>query len=176
MDELSRAAVAAAEGDHVAARHFVVATQADVWQLCSYLGSGSDTDDLVQETYVRAFRALASYRSEAPVRNWLLAIARRVCADEVRRRARRRRGLQRLSQLTDAAATAEPEPGIHLVLEQLLDRLDPDRRDAFVLTQLIGLRYDEAAEVCGCALGTIRSRVARARADLLALVADADVG
>ncbi len=50
----------------------------------------------------------------------------------------------------------------------LLARLDADRREAFVLTQLIGLPYAEAAEVAGCPVGTIRSRVARARADLVA--------
>ena len=49
----------------------------------------------------------------------------------------------------------------------LLARLDGDRREAFVLTQLLGLPYAEAAEVAGCPVGTIRSRVARARADLV---------
>jgi RNA polymerase sigma-70 factor (ECF subfamily) len=49
----------------------------------------------------------------------------------------------------------------------LLARLDTDRREAFVLTQLLGLPYAEAAEVAGCPVGTIRSRVARARADLV---------
>ena len=55
----------------------------------------------------------------------------------------------------------------------LLDGLAPDRREAFVLTQLAGLSYDEAAQVAGCPIGTIRSRVARARADLLDVVARA---
>ena len=50
----------------------------------------------------------------------------------------------------------------------LLDGLEPDRRDALVLTQVLGLSYAEAAEVSGCPLGTIRSRVARAREDLIA--------
>ena len=53
-------------------------------------------------------------------------------------------------------------------VRMLLDGLDPDRRDALVLTQVLGLSYDEAAEVCGCPLGTIRSRVARARDELIA--------
>jgi RNA polymerase sigma-70 factor, ECF subfamily len=53
------------------------------------------------------------------------------------------------------------------VVADLLARLDPDRREAFVLTQLLGLPYAEAAEVAGCPVGTIRSRVARARADLV---------
>ena len=50
----------------------------------------------------------------------------------------------------------------------LVDGLEPDRRAALVLTQVLGLSYAEAAEVCGCPLGTIRSRVARARDDLIA--------
>lgn len=52
-------------------------------------------------------------------------------------------------------------------MADLVDSLDPDRRSAFVLTQVIGLSYEEAAAVVGCPIGTIRSRVARARADLV---------
>lgn len=57
----------------------------------------------------------------------------------------------------------------------MIGQLDTDRRAAFVLTQSMGLSYDEAAEVLGCPIGTIRSRVARARADLVAMTADPDV-
>jgi RNA polymerase sigma-70 factor (ECF subfamily) len=57
--------------------------------------------------------------------------------------------------------------GQGVVVTDLLARLDPDRREAFVLTQLLGLPYAEAAQVAGCPIGTIRSRVARARADLV---------
>lgn len=59
-------------------------------------------------------------------------------------------------------------------LEALLAGLDTDRRSAFVLTQIVGCSYEEAAEICGCPVGTIRSRVARARADLIAVVRRAD--
>ncbi len=52
-------------------------------------------------------------------------------------------------------------------MTDLVRRLEGDRREAFVLTQLLGLSYAEAAEVAGCPVGTIRSRVARARADLV---------
>ena len=54
------------------------------------------------------------------------------------------------------------------------DVIDPDRRVAFVLTQVVGLSYAEAAEVCDCPVGTIRSRVARARADLVARLGEAE--
>ena len=57
-------------------------------------------------------------------------------------------------------------------LDDLLGRLDDDRRTAFVLTQVLGMYYDEAADVIGCPVGTVRSRVSRARLDLAAMVAE----
>jgi RNA polymerase sigma-70 factor (ECF subfamily) len=59
-----------------------------------------------------------------------------------------------------------------VAVRHAVDALDPDRREAFVLTQVIGLSYEEAAAVCRCPIGTIRSRVARARADLVDALAD----
>jgi RNA polymerase sigma-70 factor (ECF subfamily) len=67
-----------------------------------------------------------------------------------------------------------PGPATAAELDDVLAALDPDRRAAFVLTQLLGLRYDETAEVLGCPIGTVRSRVARAREDLVAALADRD--
>ena len=64
-----------------------------------------------------------------------------------------------------------PDPAESLHLEDLLGTLSMDRREALVLTQLLGFSYAEAAEICGCAVGTIRSRVARARTDLVMVLA-----
>jgi RNA polymerase sigma-70 factor (ECF subfamily) len=168
-DALQRYVEAALEGDDVAVGELVRLTQPAVWQVCAALGSRGEVEDLVQETYLRALRALPRYRADAPVRVWLLAIARRVCADHVRRRQRRRRLLDRIAGHTTVVDVPAPQ-----VVDDLLDVLDPDRHEAFVLTQFVGLSYDEAAAVVGCPIGTIRSRVARARADLLTAVARAD--
>ena len=65
-----------------------------------------------------------------------------------------------------------PEPGAQTTVDLLLAALDPDRRAAFVLTQLLGCSYAEAAQVCDCPIGTIRSRVARAREDLDAMLSE----
>jgi len=167
-DPLRRFVDAALEGDDVAVGELVRLTQPAVWQVCVALGSSGEVEDLVQETYLRALGALPRYRADAPVRVWLLAIARRVCADHVRRRQRRRRLFERVSSHT----TALDVPA-HEVVDDLLDVLDADRREAFVLTQLVGLSYEEAAAVVGCPIGTIRSRVARARADLMTAVSRA---
>jgi RNA polymerase sigma-70 factor (ECF subfamily) len=146
-------------------------TEHAVWQLCAVLGSVGETEDLVQETYLRALRALPRFRGDAPVRVWLLSIARHTCADHVRGRQRRRRLLDRLTVEAGASGDVVLDSGRALTVELLL-RLDPDRREAFALTQLADLSYEEAAEVAGCPIGTIRSRVARARGELRALLDD----
>lgn len=153
----------AAEGDDVALSHLVRRTQTDVWRLCTALGDDGDVEDLVQETYLRMIRSVGSFRGESSVRSWLLAIARNTCADQVRRRTRQRRLVDRLTQRavpTDVPPPTEPDTMLHVLSE--------DRRDAFVLTQMLDLSYEDAAEVLGCPVGTIRSRVHRAREDLAA--------
>jgi len=173
MDELAGIAADAAVGDPLAAAALVRATQSDVWRLCAALGDRESADDLTQETYLRAFAGLHRFEGRSSVRTWLLGIGRRVCADAVRSRRRRRLTLvreERDLEILAPASGADPVAEDAAVAD-LLARLDADRREAFVLTQLLGLPYAEAAEVAGCPVGTIRSRVARARADLLEFLA-----
>ncbi|MCW2701033.1 MAG: polymerase, sigma-24 subunit, subfamily [Blastococcus sp.] len=168
MDELDRLATDAAGGDPLAAAALVRRTQSDVWRLCCALGDPASADDLTQETYLRAFGSLHRFEHRSSVRTWLLVIARRVCADAVRARRRGRLTLvgdEHLEALAGGDGGDAVAEGA--AVTDLLARLDPDRREAFVLTQLLGLPYAEAAEVAGCPVGTIRSRVARARADLV---------
>lgn len=167
-DDLQRHVEAAIEGDNVAFEHIVRVTQPAVWRLCAALGSTGVEEDLVQETYLRAIKALPGFRFEVPVQAWLLSIARRVCADDVRKRQRARRLADRLDRFAGDVVAIDAESVHHL-----LDNLDPERREAFVLTQVMGLSYEEAATVMGCPIGTVRSRVARARADLAVTVAQA---
>ena len=178
MDELERIAADAAGGDPLAAAALVRATQSDVWRLCAALGDPQSADDLTQETFLRAFGALHRFEGRSSLRTWLFGIARHVCADALRARRRRRVTLVR------DADDLEPVGGTRLTdsvaegaaVTDLLARLAPDRREAFVLTQLIGLSYAEAAEVVGCPVGTIRSRVARARADLVTSLGGVQAG
>jgi RNA polymerase sigma-70 factor (ECF subfamily) len=163
VDELAGWAEAARDGDPVAVTALVRATQHDVRRLCAHLVDPASADDLAQETYLRALRALPTYQARAPFRPWLLSIARHTCADALRRRSRRRKLLLRLRH---EARDALPDQTGNVAHHDLLARLDPDRRTAFVLTQLLGLSYAEAAQACEVPVGTIRSRVARARDEL----------
>jgi len=173
MDELTRLARTAGRGDNAALAVLIQRTQPDVWRLCAHLVDPAAADDLVQETYLRAIGALRGFRGDAPVRTWLLTIARRVCAAEISARLRDRQLAARLAAMPPAGLAGHaPEAVAQTAVAQLLAGLEQERRAAFVLTQMIGCSYAEAAAVCDCPVGTIRSRVARAREDLIAMMTD----
>ena len=160
--------------DEVARAELVRAAYDQVWRLCAGLVDRAGADDLAQETFLRALRSLGRFRADASARTWLLAIARHTCVDELRARQRRRRHAADGGGGASGADAPDraPDASQEALVADLLARLDPDRRAAFVVTQLLGLSYDEAATVCACPTGTIRSRVARARADLIELVGE----
>jgi RNA polymerase sigma-70 factor, ECF subfamily len=167
---VNRAALAAKAGDRAAASAFVEMTQGSVRRFLAHLCGPGDVDDLAQETYLRALPGLTRFAAQSSARTWLLAIARNVAADHVRVAVRRPRPTSLDARDPNAATpralrTAGIDDGV--ALGHLLDTLAPERREAFIATQVVGLSYAEAAEVCGCPVGTIRSRVARAREDLV---------
>jgi RNA polymerase sigma-70 factor, ECF subfamily len=168
--QTTQLALAAGAGDRAALAAFIRTTQRDVHRFVSPLCARDEAEDLTQETYLRALRALPGFAGRSSARTWLLSIARRVAADQVRRTMARPR-----TTAVDDWDTVAAESSTHrrsgfdegVLLRELVAGLEPDRRDAFVLTQVLGLGYAAAAEVCGCPVGTIRSRVARAREDLV---------
>jgi RNA polymerase sigma-70 factor (ECF subfamily) len=173
VDALTRLARAAGAGDRAALDRLVESTYEQVRRLCARLVDEQCADDLAQDAFLRAVRALPTFRSEASARTWLLAIARNTCMDELRTRSRRRRRDAALLAGATASEHVTTGAGYEVGTADMLARLAPERREAFVLTQLLGLSYNEAAQVCGCPPGTIRSRVARARGDLISALSDA---
>jgi RNA polymerase sigma-70 factor (ECF subfamily) len=175
-DPLTALACRARDGDRGAATELVRQTYQQVWRAMVVLSSRADAEDLTQETFARAFRSLPGFRAEASARTWLLSIARRVAADNIRT-ARVRPRTDPLGDDEELPRQIAPELDETIALHALVDQLHPDRRTAFLLTQVSGLSYEEAAQVCDCPVGTIRSRVARARGDLAAaLAADGSTG
>ncbi|MFI7013979.1 sigma-70 family RNA polymerase sigma factor [Streptomyces sp. NPDC050164] len=171
-------ALAARGGDSAAVDHFVRALHRDVIRYVAHLCADPQAvDDLAQDTFLRALGSLHRFEGRSSARAWLLAIARRAVADSLRYTAVR----PRRADLPDwelAVELAQPRglPGFDdgVALLELLASLPDERREAFVLTQLLGLPYAEAAELSDCPVGTVRSRVARARATLMALLAEAE--
>jgi RNA polymerase sigma-70 factor, ECF subfamily len=157
-------AVAARAGDRRALESLLRAVQADVWRYCSVMVGPDDADDVTQNALLRVMRALPGYREEAPALVWVLSVTRRTALDWLRSAYRRRAMLDRLRLHTVGEVHLD---GSWAEVVELLSSLDVDRREAFVLTQVLGWPYADAAAVSGCPVGTIRSRVARARLDLL---------
>ena len=162
MDDLTQLALAARGGDDTAFAALVRRLQPDVWRLAAHLTGEHRADDLTQEVFVQVWRALPRYRAEAGVRTWALAITRHVAVDALRAAARRP-----VAVAGDHDASVADHAGV-VTAAALFDHLSPERRTALFLTQILGLSYAEAAEVAGVPVGTIRSRVARGREDLVA--------
>ena len=171
-------ALAARTGDPDAVDRFVRALHPDVVRYVRHLSAdGQLADDLAQDTFLRALGSLHRFEGRSSARTWLLSIARRTVVDSLRYAASRPRPAD-VDDWTVRAERVQPSglPGFDdgVALLDLLDALPTDRREAFVLTQLAGLPYEEAAQATGCPVGTIRSRVARARATLVALLDEAE--
>jgi RNA polymerase sigma-70 factor (ECF subfamily) len=169
-------ALEARGGDAEAVERFIRALHCDVLRYVAHLSADPQSaDDLTQETFIRALGSLHRFEGRSSARAWLLSIARRAVIDDFRRAAARPRLADR-HDWRQAAEQTQPVdmPGFEegVALLDLLATLPDERREAFILTQLVGLSYMEAAEVTDCPVGTIRSRVARARATLLELLAE----
>jgi RNA polymerase sigma-70 factor, ECF subfamily len=170
VDELTSLAHAARLGDAQALNALIRSSYAEVWRMCAALVDEAAAEDLAQESLLRATRALRGFRGESSARTWILAITRRACMDELRARHRRRDRDERI-----LAATVDPvatDPSGEVILRAALAELEPDQRVAFVLTQVLCCSYEQAAAVCGCPVGTIRSRVSRSRDRLVAALAE----
>jgi RNA polymerase sigma-70 factor (ECF subfamily) len=161
---LTELALAAGKGDRRALEQFIAETQHDVWRFIAHRAGPSRADDLTQETYLRSLGSLSRFEGRAGARTWLLSIARRVCVDDVRSAmARPRLTMGEQYRERDGVADHALE---FVEVKLMLAGLSEERREALILTQVLGMSYAEAAAVCGCPVGTVRSRVARAREDL----------
>jgi len=147
----------------------------DVYAYVRRLCRGNaDVDDLVQDVFERAFRSQRELSHPSHCRAWLLRIARNRVIDW--QRARAARPELRLVQPGDSLA---PEPSVAPdrvegadaeALESALAELSTDHRDAVLLADVWGLSYEEIAEVLDVPVGTVRSRIARARGKLASLL------
>ncbi|AWB83203.1 RNA polymerase sigma factor [Corynebacterium liangguodongii] len=169
-DFVTELALRAGRGDRDALTTFIEQTQADVWRFLAHLAGREQADDLTQETYLRVLKALPRFAGRSSARTWLLTLARRAWVDSVRHDMARPR--TSATDYADAASRSaspdNPNTWSEVIdARMLIDALPAERREAIVLTQVMGYTYEEAARIAGVRVGTIRSRVARARRDLI---------
>jgi len=132
-------------------------------------------DDLAQEAAIKAWTARERYTPGTNMRAWTFAILRNHYLSELRRN-RRQTDLDEGVAERMLVMDADQEGGLHLSdMDAALQKLAPERREAVMLVGAGGFTYEEAAEIADCAVGTMKSRVARARAELAKLLdTDAD--
>jgi RNA polymerase sigma-70 factor (ECF subfamily) len=133
-------------------------------------GRRDHADDLVQETMIKAWTHREQFKPGTNMRSWTFTILRNHFISELRR-GRGRHEVDPEATEGLLAAPPEQEDRLHLSdMDTALQKLPPERREAVVLVGAGGFTYEEAAEICDCAIGTIRSRVARGRAELAQLL------
>jgi RNA polymerase sigma-70 factor (ECF subfamily) len=132
--------------------------------------NSADADDLVQDTLIKAWTHQDKFEPGSNLRAWLFTILRNTYYTAV---VKRRREVADEDGKHAARLTAAPTQDWSVAIkatQAALQRLPAEHREALILVGAAGLTYEEAAEICGCALGTIKSRVNRARARLLRIM------
>ena len=192
LDEIGigKALRAAQGGDVAAFNTLVLAYQRQIFNVCyRTLGNGEDASDATQDALLSAFRGLKTFQGAANgLRGWLLRIAVNTCYDQLRRRQRRPVDSLDAPSTTDPDRETSlgdhvPDPGMgpeqHSLtsetarqIQVALDRLPPDQRLTVILCDVQGLSYEEAGQAMAVELGTVKSRLSRARAQLRDLLAE----
>jgi RNA polymerase sigma factor (sigma-70 family) len=189
-NELDQALRAAQGGDLSAFNTLVVIYQRQLFNVCyRTLGNAEDAADATQDALLSAFRGLKTFNGAASgLRGWLLRIGVNACYDQLRRRQRRptdsldalhvaesEHEISAAERVTDPSPSPEQrsltaETARHI--QAAIDRLPPEQRLTVVLCDVQGLSYDEAAQAMSVELGTVKSRLSRARAALRDLLAE----
>jgi len=156
---------AAAAGDQAAFAELVRAYQAQVWRFLRHLlGDPALAEDITQETFIRVFLKLRTFHFRSKFSTWIFSVARNAGIDAIRSRERRTRLAEGLAVFHHPGAGPERS----LELEMAIAKLSPKLREAFLLVEVMGLRYREVAEVLRIPEGTAKSRVFHAREQLVA--------
>ena len=133
-------------------------------------GDPTGADDLAQDALIKAWDARASYQMGTNMKAWTFMILRNQFYSEKRRSWRQ---IQLDQEAAERTLVAVDNPEAPVALDELrlgLAMLPPEQREALILVGAGGFAYEEAADICGCAVGTVKSRVSRARRSLQALL------
>jgi RNA polymerase sigma-70 factor (ECF subfamily) len=167
-------------GDRDAFGEIVRRHQERIYNLCRHLlGNRAEAEDMAQATFLKAYRNLGKFQPQAALYTWLYRIAVNTCLDHLRRpffeSIFRRSPTGEEQVLEQPSSEPSPEKNLenrqlHVALEKALGKLSPKLRAVIVLKEIEGLAYEEIAATLEISLGTVKSRISRARGELQGLL------
>ena len=165
----------AQHGDPEAFEQLITPLEQLIWRICwHYTGNRESAEDCGQETMIRIWRSLDSYRGDCALESWVYRIAANCCMDYLRKK-KRDKSVSMEPMQEQGFDPADPSPGTEEQvvaaeekerLREAITLLPEDQREALIMTQLEKVPYEEAAKLLGVSEGTIKSRVNRAKARL----------
>jgi RNA polymerase sigma-70 factor (ECF subfamily) len=166
-------------GDTYAFEELVKTYQNKVYMLAyRYMGNEDDANDMAQEAFIKAYRSLRSFKGDASFGTWIYRITTNVCLDELRRRKRKIVPIsldeplatldgdeieREISDQSLAADVIYEKKEFSQNIQLLLDEMKPEHKTVIVLRDIMELSYEEIAVVLDCSIGTVKSRISRAR-------------
>lgn len=127
----------------------------------------TDADDLVQDTLLKGLAHLDKFEPGTRMKSWLFTIMRNTFYNRIRKEKRERPGVADCVSVKPKVSATQEWSARGRELAEALNRLPPTHREIIMLICVLGTPYDAAAEICGCEIGTIKSRLHRARSSLL---------
>ena len=164
-------------GDLRAFESLVRAYQGDVWRFAYHLTrNAAMAEDVSQEAFLRAYRAIGSYRGTAGFSSWLLRIVRNCAVDAYRKTRKEVVGVdEEQAGRRETGATHPPDTDERVRIDDAIRKLPMSLREPFVVIEILGFTYEEASSILGTRIGTIKSRMHRARAALIEQLTEKEV-
>ncbi|HWI55306.1 MAG TPA: sigma-70 family RNA polymerase sigma factor [Desulfobacteria bacterium] len=164
----------ARRGDMEAFEQLVARYESRVFTIAyRFTGNYDDASDLAQEAFIRVYRSISSFRGESSLLTWLTRVVTNVCKDELRRRAKQK--VVSIEEMTEKGQVSEPESRQKTLeeavlkkewqeeVQQILNSLTYEHRAVIIMRDVQGYSYEEIAGFLECSLGTVKSRINRAR-------------
>jgi RNA polymerase sigma-70 factor (ECF subfamily) len=179
------------QGDTQAFEELVARYQDKIYALSfRYMGNEDDAYDMAQESFIKAYRSMRSFKGDASFGTWMYRITTNVCLDELRHRKRRlvplsldeplaiRDGDEVEKEVADPSPTADilyEQKEFSHYIQSILSQIKTEHRAAIILRDMMELTYEEIAEVLNCSVGTVKSRLSRARNALRKKLSDREL-
>ncbi|MGI6413130.1 MAG: RNA polymerase sigma factor [Syntrophomonadaceae bacterium] len=178
-------------GDIQAFEQLVLAYQSKIYSLAyRYMGNEEDAYDMAQECFIKAYRSLGSFKGNSSFKTWLYRVASNVCLDELRRKKRRivpisideplatREGSEVEKEFEDHSASVDilyEQKEFAEQIQVVLNEMKPEHKTVVVLRDIMEMTYEEIASVLNCSVGTVKSRLSRARSVLRKKLTDREL-